>query len=62
MMATESMRQPSPETLLSLPVLQRSLHGPGGRFTVVAINPPELPVHAWRPASGFPQQALIVPL
>ena len=29
---------------------------------VVSINPPELPVHACRPARGLPQQLLIVPL
>jgi len=59
------MRQPSPERLLSLPIRQRRIMlGPHdtGRFTVVVINPPELPVHACRPASGLPQQVLIVPL
>jgi hypothetical protein len=41
------MRQPSPETLLSLPILQRSIKAEHpGRLTVVSINPPELPVHA----------------
>jgi hypothetical protein len=47
-MATLSMRQPSPETLLSLPILQRRIMGSDeyGRFTVVEINPSEFPVHA----------------
>jgi hypothetical protein len=60
------MRQPSPETLLSLPILQRTtnwvMHPPGRLTTVVSINPAELPVHACRPARGLPQQLLIVPL
>jgi hypothetical protein len=45
-----SMRQPSPEPLLSLAILQRSLPSTTsvGRFTVVVIKPPELPLHAWR--------------
>src|SRR5262245_50618559 len=64
--STLSMRQPSPETLLSLPILQRTIswlrHPPGRLTTVVSINPDELPVHAWRPARGLPQQLLIVPL
>jgi hypothetical protein len=47
-MEIESMRQPSPEMLLSLPILQRRKMGSDeyGRFTVVGINPPEFPVHA----------------
>lgn len=63
-MATLSMRQPSPVALLSLPNLQRRIMGSDeyGRFAAVVINPPELPVHASRPARGLPQQVLIVPL
>jgi hypothetical protein len=47
-MTTVSMRQPSPETLLSLPILQRNMMGSDeyGRFTAVVINPPEFPVQA----------------
>src|SRR5262249_10819755 len=66
--STLSMRQPSPESVLSLPILQRTtswfctMHPPGRLTTVVSINPAELPVHACRPARGLPQQLLIVPL
>jgi hypothetical protein len=47
-MTTLSTRQPSPATLLSLPILQRRIMGSDeyGRFTVVLINPPEFPVQA----------------
>ena len=43
-----SMRHPSPEPLMSLPIRQRSTMNdpPAFRSTVVVINPPELPVHA----------------
>jgi hypothetical protein len=48
---------------LSLPIRQRKATVcPEGSVMLVAINPPELPVHAWRPASGLPQHVLIVPL
>ena len=61
-----SILQPSLEPLESLPMRQRRTKGtPGdGRppATEVSIKPPELPVHAWRPARGLPQQVLIVPL
>src|SRR3954468_5035902 len=51
-----SMRQPSPEPVLSLAILQRSLPSITnvGRFTIVVMKPPELPLHAWRPAMGLP--------
>jgi hypothetical protein len=55
------MRQPSPEMLLSLPILQRSIgwRTHAGRFTtVVSINPPELPVHACRPRQGIAAAAV----
>jgi hypothetical protein len=47
-MTTVSMRHPSLEMLLSLPILQRRIIGSDeyGRFTFVLINPPEFPVHA----------------
>ena len=64
-MTTVSTRQPSPETLLSLPIRQRrTMLGPQvtPRFTVVVIKPPELPVHTYRPARGLLQQLLIIPL
>jgi hypothetical protein len=61
-----SMRQPSLEMLLSLPIRKRSttlwLAAAAGRFTVVVTNPLELPVQAWRPASGFWKSLEIVPL
>ncbi len=60
-----SMRHPSPEPLTSLPIRQRSTVGEvtfGPRSTLVVIKPPELPVHACRPARGLPQQPLTVPL
>src|SRR5262245_13326315 len=50
-----SMRQPALETLLSLPMRQRSWifcpAAAAGRFTVVVIKPPELWPHACRPPS-----------
>ena len=59
-----STLQPSPEPLESLAMRQRRTIGiPVGRpSTTVWMKPPELPVHAWRPARGLPQQVLIVPL
>src|SRR6266404_3431633 len=62
--ATESIRQPCPAMLLSLPIRHRSIIvvPAWGRFTPVLINSPELPVQACRPANGLPQQLLIVPL
>jgi hypothetical protein len=47
-MTTLSTRQPSPETLPSLPILQRRIIGSEeyGRSIVVVINPLEFPVHA----------------
>src|SRR5947209_429256 len=62
---TESILQPGSEKLLSLPIRHRStmVCPPNeSKSTAVVIKPPELPVHAWRPASGLPQQLLIVPL
>jgi hypothetical protein len=57
-----SIRQPSPDPPLSLPIRHRNaMVCPWGNPTAVVINPPELPVHAWRPASGLSQQVLIVP-
>jgi hypothetical protein len=58
-----SIRQPSPEPPLSLPIRHRNaMVCPEGSPSCVVINPPELPVHAGRPVSGLPQQVLIVPL
>jgi hypothetical protein len=58
-----SIRQPSPEPPLSLPIRHRNaMVCPEGSPTCVVINPPELPVHAGRPASGLPQQVLMLPL
>src|SRR5450432_3313202 len=59
-----SMRQPWIPTLVSLAMRQRSLTfcpaAAAGRFTVVVINPPELPLHAIRPAMGLPNAVEIV--
>jgi hypothetical protein len=59
-----STRQPSPEPLLSLASLQRSLPSMTrvGRFTVVVMKPPELPLHAWRPAMGLPVPVAMIAL
>jgi hypothetical protein len=59
-----STRQPSLEVLLSLAILQRStaFKSSPGRFTVVVMKPPELPLHARRPAIGLPRSELIVRL
>ncbi len=62
---TVSNLQPSLEVLLSLPIRHRiTMVCPpkAVRSTSVSVKPPELPVHAWRPASGLPQQVLIVPM
>jgi hypothetical protein len=63
---TLSMRQPSFAMLLSLPIRNRSTTlwpaEAAGRLTVVVTNPLELPVQAWRPASGFEKLLEIVPL
>jgi hypothetical protein len=63
---TLSIRQPWFETLMSLPIRNRSTtlwpEAEAGRLTVVVTNPLELPVQAWRPASGLLQQVSIVPL
>ena len=58
---TVSTRHPSPRPLMSLAILHRSLPSItcDGRFTVVVINPPELPLHASRPANGLPRSILI---
>jgi len=64
-MPISSTLQPSPEPLESLPMRQRrAMVCPPKplRSTSVSMKPPELPVHAWRPASGLPQQLLITPL
>src|SRR5262249_50445333 len=62
--AVVSTRQPSPEPLLSLAIRQRNLPpwGRNGRLTSVQIKPPELPLHARRPAIGLPRSVLIVRL
>lgn len=59
-----STRQPSLEPLLSLAILQRNLPSMiiNGKATVVVIKPPELPLHARRPAIGLPRSELIVRL
>ena len=59
-----STRQPSLEPLLSLAILQRNLPSMmiGGKATVVVIKPPELPLHARRPAIGLAPSGLIVRL
>jgi hypothetical protein len=60
-----STLQPSLEPLKSLAMRQRrAMVCPLKplRSTSVSMKPPELPVHAWRPASGLPQQVLMVPL
>jgi hypothetical protein len=63
---TLSIRQPWLEMLVSLPILNRSTTkwptAAAGMLTVVVANPPELPVQAWRPASGFEKPLEIVPL
>jgi hypothetical protein len=62
--STVSTRQPSPEPLLSLAILQRN-SPPGmyeGSSTTVVMKPPELPLHARRPAIGLPRSVLIVRL
>jgi hypothetical protein len=62
---TSSTLQPSLEPLESLAMRQRkTIEWPAKpiRSTAVRMKPPELPVHAWRPARGLPQQVLIVPL
>ena len=60
---TVSILQPSPALLASLPIRHRNtLVCPCGIPTHVVMKPPELPVQAWRPARGLPQQVLIVPL
>lgn len=64
LMSIVSTRQPSLEALLSLAILQRNLPSMtiGGNATVVVIKPPELPLHARRPAIGLPRSELIVRL
>jgi hypothetical protein len=59
-----STRQPSLEPLLSLAILQRNLPSITikGKATVVVMKPPELPLHARRPAIGLPRSELIVRL
>jgi hypothetical protein len=59
-----STRQPSLEPLLSLAIRQRrtALPSSGGRLTIVVMKPPELPLHAWRPAMGLPGPVAIVAL
>jgi len=61
---TLSTRQPSPEPLSSLAILQRILPFTTrlGRFTIVRMKPPELPLQAWRPAMGLPVPVEIVEL
>jgi hypothetical protein len=61
-----SILTPNPATLLSVAILHFSLMlwplAAAGRFTVEVIYPPELPVHAMRPAIGLMKFTLIVPL
>src|SRR5881396_3164439 len=61
-----SMRQPWNATLVSLAIRQRSLMfcpaALAGRFTVVVIKPPELPLHAIRPAIGLLKEVEIIAL
>jgi hypothetical protein len=62
---TLSIRQPSPEPLLSLAMRQRSVRlklTSAGRLTTVVMKPLELPLHAERPAIGLPRSVLIVRL
>src|SRR5437867_170077 len=61
-----SIRQPWNPTLVSLAMRQRSLTfcpaAAAGRFTVAVIKPPELPLHAIRPAIGLLKEVEIVAL
>ena len=61
-----SIHAPVPATLESVALLNLNITtwplAEAGRFTVVVTNPPELPVHAWRPPIGLPKAALIVAL
>jgi hypothetical protein len=64
---TESMRQPEPPTLTSLPIRQRSWTvwpaAAGGRVTVTVTKllvVPSVPDQAWRPASGLPEPLMRV--
>ena len=61
LISTVSTRHPSPEPVVSLPILHRSLPSITccGRLTVVVMKPRELPLHARRPASGLPRSILI---
>ena len=65
-MVTLSMRQPSSEKELSLPIRQRSTMlwpaAAAGRFTVVVTKPSEKLLQAGRPASGLPKSVSIVTL
>ena len=65
-MLTLSTLQPACETLSSLPMRHRKTtlcpDMDPGRLTVVVSNPLVGPVHAERPASGFPKLELIVSL
>jgi hypothetical protein len=60
------MRQPWFVMLMSLPIRNRNTTlwptAAAGRLTVVVTNPLELPVQAWRPASGLLKLTEIVPL
>src|SRR5690349_11310009 len=59
LMEMVSTYQPFAPLLLSLPKRQRNRTGwpaaAAGRFTVVVMNPLELPLQACRPASGLPK-------
>lgn len=63
---TLSIRQPSLDVLSSLAMRQRKITvcplADAGRFTIVLIKPPELPLHAIRPAIGLPKEVLMVAL
>jgi hypothetical protein len=63
---TLSMNCPEPDTLVSVAVRHRNLmlcpFAEAGKFTVVVMNPPELPLQACRPPIGFWKSGLIVPV
>ena len=60
------MRHPGAPTASSVPMRQRSVMvcplRLGPRFITVSMYPPELPLHASRPASGLLAVVSIVPV
>ena len=60
----ESRYHPALLVVLSVPLRQRNWTfwpaAAAGRLTTVAMNPPELPLHACRPPRGFPRVVLSV--